>query len=72
METFEELKKQIKEHLKQLDDEDTQDIYDSYLCALTYLNLTRCKICHRISNEGYLCLHCGQDDSLIEEEEDEE
>jgi hypothetical protein len=41
METFEELKTEIKEHLKQLDEDDAQDMYDTYLCALAYLHLTR-------------------------------
>jgi hypothetical protein len=40
-----------------------RDRSDKVICADTFLNWHRCGICSHITITGYICLHCGKDDS---------
>ena len=38
-----------------------QDILDKLKNAHSFLNLSRCNKCLRVTNSDYCCIHCGYD-----------
>lgn len=41
------------------------DLQDLARCANYAANIKRCKLCRRYNIDGYVCIHCGKDDSAL-------
>lgn len=42
-----------------------RDQADIRYCASLFLTLHRCKLCSHLNVDGYVCVHCGGDDSNV-------
>lgn len=47
-----------------LDQREKRDQRDMVICANSYISFHRCKICTHLTVDGYICIHCGGDDSV--------
>lgn len=51
-----------------VDDEEFEDMRQRALVASTYLTLRDCGLCGKVQYSGYVCCHCGGDDTAPREE----
>lgn len=63
LEVFNELNGGVR-----IDKDDYQDLCDRAACASYAITTKRCGLCKRIAVDGYICIHCGGDDSIPREE----
>jgi hypothetical protein len=48
-----------------MEEQEQRDQQDMRICASYFITFQRCKICTHLSVEGYVCAHCGGDDSAL-------